>query len=152
MKYLILIPLIIFVTYRPAFTGNEDELGFTGTFLSLVNDHRESIGLKKLVHEESMDEIVGEHADEMARGKIAFGHLGFSERCAGAKQVLGGTNWCGENVARGQKTPERAFAAWMNSPGHRKNIENIKATHTGFAYTKAANGTIYWIQIFVRKK
>lgn len=152
MKYLIIIAIVVLVTYRPAFTGNEDELGFAGTFLSLVNDHRESIGLKKLVHEEAMDEIVGEHSDEMARGRVPFGHEGFSERCAGSKKVLGGTNWCGENVARGQKTPERVFTSWMNSPGHRKNIENPKATHTGFAYTKAENGSIYWIQIFVRKK
>ncbi len=151
MKYIIVVALVVLMTYHKAFTGSEDSLGFTATFISLINDHRESMGLNKLIHDEEMDVIVGVHSEQMAEGKIPFGHLGFSERCEGSRKVLGGGNWCGENVAMGQKTPLQAFTSWINSPGHRENIENARATHTGFAYAKAEDGTLYWIQNFIEK-
>jgi uncharacterized protein YkwD len=151
MKYIIVIALVVLLTYHKAFTGGEDTSEFTTTFLSLINDHREAMGLKKLIHDEEMDAIVGFHSEQMAEGKIPFGHLGFSERCEGSRKVLGGGNWCGENVAMGQKTPLQAYTSWMNSPGHRENIENDRATHTGFAYAKDENGQIYWTQIFMEK-
>jgi hypothetical protein len=36
--------------------------------------------------------------------------------------VLGITDLGGENIARGQATPQDVMDAWMNSPGHRANI------------------------------
>jgi uncharacterized protein YkwD len=30
----------------------------------------------------------------------------------------------GENIAKGQRTAESVMKAWMDSPGHRRNIEN----------------------------
>lgn len=146
MRYIVVIALVVF------FTSIELNSGFTKTFLSLVNDHRESIGLKKLIQDDEIDDVVTNHSEQMAEGKIAFGHLGFTDRCAESRKILRGANWCGENVARGQKTPERVFTAWMNSPGHKANIENPRATHTGFGYAKDEKGKIYWTQIFLEKK
>ena len=39
----------------------------------------------------------------------------------------------GENIAYGQRTPEEVMNSWMNSSGH-----------------KAANGTYYWTQMFIK--
>jgi uncharacterized protein YkwD len=87
----------------------------------------------------------------MANGTTAFGHTGFSTRCSAAKSVLGGGNWCGENVAAGQKTPKDAFNSWMNSSGHRANIEKGQATYTGFGYAQNSSGKYYWTQIFLER-
>lgn len=53
----------------------------------------------------------------------------------------------GENIAKGQKTPEAVVNAWMNSEGHRANILNPNYTQMGLGYT--ADGTVYWCQMFI---
>ncbi len=123
---------------------------WTEEFMDLVNDHRRSIGLRTLIHNDELADIVSEHSENMANGSVAFGHTGFSSRCSLGRSVLGGGNWCGENVAAGQKTPQAAFTSWMNSSGHRANIESSKATHTGFGYAKSSSGKYYWTQIFIQ--
>lgn len=121
----------------------------TTEYMGLVNDHRLGLGLEPLILEEGLDNLAKIHSIEMAGGEVAFGHDGFSERCAEAKLVLGGSNLCAENVAMGQKTAQAVFIAWMNSDGHRANIEQSRATHTGFGFQQNQNGTYYWTQIFV---
>lgn len=122
---------------------------WTEEFMDLVNAHRTNLGLRSLIQNEDMGEIARIHSQNMASGTVAFGHTGFSLRCTQSKTALGGGNWCGENVAMGQKTPEAAFNAWMNSSGHRANIEQARATHTGFGYSKSSSGQYYWTQIFL---
>ena len=52
-----------------------------------------------------------------------------------------------ENIARGQKTPDKAVAAWMTSEGHRRNILQGSYTTTGVACLKVGN-VYHWVQIF----
>ena len=54
----------------------------------------------------------------------------------------------GENIAKGQSTPEQVVQAWMDSPGHRENIMNSNYTHIGVGYV---NGGHYWTQQFIQK-
>ncbi len=54
----------------------------------------------------------------------------------------------GENIARGQATPQTVVNAWMNSSGHRANILNASYTHIGVGYV--ADGR-YWTQMFISK-
>lgn len=127
----------------------DSNLSWTEQFMDLVNDHRRSIGLRAMIHDEDVQKIATQHSQNMANGTVAFGHTGFSSRCTAARAALGGGNWCGENVAAGQKTPQAAFTSWMNSPGHRANIESSRATHTGFGYAKNSSGKYYWTQLFI---
>jgi len=55
----------------------------------------------------------------------------------------------GENIAYGQKTAAEVMSAWMNSPGHRANILSSAYTTIGVGVAKAANGTLYWTQMFM---
>jgi uncharacterized protein YkwD len=118
-------------------------------FMDLINNHRQSIGLRALIHDDELGAVAQTHCQNMANGTVAFGHDGFSTRCSLGRKILGGGNWCGENVAAGQKTPQAAYTAWMNSPGHKANIEQSRATHTGFGYAKNSSGKYYWTQIFL---
>ncbi len=52
----------------------------------------------------------------------------------------------GENIARGQSSPQAVVNAWMNSSGHRANILNSSYTHIGVGYVADGN---YWTQMFV---
>ena len=53
----------------------------------------------------------------------------------------------GENIAKGQRTPEEVVNAWMNSPGHRQNILG-NYTHIGVGYVSSGN---VWTQMFISK-
>lgn len=124
-------------------------LTWTDEFMDMVNNHRRSIGLRAIIHDDGLGDIARTHSQNMATGSVAFGHTGFSERCKDGRAELGGGNWCGENVAMGQKTPKDAFTSWMNSPGHKANIEQSRATHSGFGYVKSSSGKYYWTHIFL---
>ena len=52
----------------------------------------------------------------------------------------------GENIAH-HATADKAQAAFLSSPGHRKNILNTSFTHIGVGYV--AEGK-YWTQMFIR--
>jgi uncharacterized YkwD family protein len=54
----------------------------------------------------------------------------------------------GENIAKGQRTPQEVVAAWMNSPGHRANILNRQFTHIGVGFEQTEN---IWTQMFIGK-
>ncbi|WP_054873293.1 SafA/ExsA family spore coat assembly protein [Oxobacter pfennigii] len=56
----------------------------------------------------------------------------------------------GENIAKGQRTPEEVMVAWMNSPGHRSNILSASYTQIGVGYAKDSRGVAYWTQMFMR--
>ena len=123
----------------------------TNEFMGLVNTHRKSIGLKALVNSNEMGAIAAEHSQDMADKTVGFGHDGFSGRCAEARTALGRGNFCGENVASGQKTAQTVFTAWMNSPSHKANIENNRVTHSGLGLATDKSGTIYWTHLFLEK-
>jgi len=53
----------------------------------------------------------------------------------------------GENIAKGQRTPEQVVTAWMNSEGHRKNILG-NFTHIGVGYIESGS---VWTQMFISK-
>ena len=55
-----------------------------------------------------------------------------------------------ENIATGQKSAAEVMKAWMNSPGHRANILSRTVTEIGVGAAKAANGTLYFIQLFIK--
>ena len=52
----------------------------------------------------------------------------------------------GENLAGKIKTPEKVVDAWMNSPGHRKNIMDPAFSQIGIGYVASGN---YWCQFFL---
>jgi uncharacterized protein YkwD len=133
-------------------TGDTTASTKTEQFMKLINDHRISIGVQPLVHDEELADVAIEHSSNMATGITPFGHDGFSERCAEGRAILGGGNLCGENVAMGQKTVQAAYTAWMNSSGHKANIEQPRVTHTGFGFAQSKTGAYYWTQIFIEKK
>ena len=54
----------------------------------------------------------------------------------------------GENIAKGQTTPQQVVQAWMESPGHRANIINASYTQIGVGYVASGN---YWTRQIIGK-
>ncbi|MFZ5351157.1 MAG: SafA/ExsA family spore coat assembly protein [Bacillota bacterium] len=56
----------------------------------------------------------------------------------------------GENIAKGQRTPQEVMNAWMNSPGHRSNILSPAYLEIGVGLAKDKAGRMYWTQMFMK--
>lgn len=54
----------------------------------------------------------------------------------------------GENIAKGQQSPNEVVSDWMNSPTHRKNILNANFTTLALA-VRGEGGNKVWVQIFM---
>jgi len=111
----------------------------------LVNEHRTGMGLPVLVWNETIAIECRQHSQEMANTNT-LSHDGFNERINNISETIS-WSWAGENVAYNYSA-QGAVTAWLNSPGHKSNIEsNSNLTGVGVAYD---GSTIYFTQIFIR--
>jgi uncharacterized protein YkwD len=117
--------------------------------LQLVNAHRASIGKDALSFDALANNLAYEHTLYMIE-QNDISHDYFDER---ADRLFdeGNANSVGENVAYGQRSAKEVMEAWLNSSGHRENIEG-NFTHIGIAVVKNASGTYYFTQLFMRKR
>lgn len=117
--------------------------------LSLVNDHRASLGLSALeLDNQYTSAFAVDHTKYMIE-KEQINHDNFGYRSEGIK-FHEGAKVVGENVAYGYDTAEKVMNAWLNSPGHKAIIEG-NYTHTGFGVMKCPKGRSYYTQLFYRK-
>ena len=78
-------------------------------------------------------------------------HDYFQQRSNNLVQVLGAQR-VGENIAYNYQSAEGALNAWMNSPGHKENIEG-DYTHIGISVTiDETTGKKYFTNMFMKKK
>jgi uncharacterized protein YkwD len=114
-----------------------------------INTYRVSQGLAALTRNSAIDNQARIHSQNMANGKVPFGHTGFPERVRAIGIPYTGA---GENVAYnwGYADPATiAVQGWLKSPGHLANIRgNYNKTGTGVAMSKT--GQVYLTQIFLR--
>lgn len=117
--------------------------------LKIVNSHRKSAGLKALSSDAKLNYLAQLKAEDMAENKY-FSHN--SPTYGSAFEMLKKHGYAyktaGENIAKGQKTPQAVMKAWMNSQGHRQNILSSSYSKLGVGCAKASDGTLYWVQIF----
>ena len=129
-------------------TDNEGALSITQEILKLVNAHRESIGKQTLEFNDLATQLAKEHTEFMINAK-EISHDYFSERADRLFDEEKATN-VGENVAVGQRTAKDVMEAWLNSIGHRENIEG-NFTHIGISAIKNDAGRYYYTQLFLKK-
>ncbi len=104
--------------------------------LTLVNEHREGLGLDALTWDESMREAAEIRA---AEATLSWSHT----RPNGESWYTVSDLVKGENLAKGYDSAEAVFEAWMNSDGHRENIEWEQATAVYVSYFEISTGG-YW--------
>ena len=103
---------------------------FAARVVDLVNQHRASKGLSQLTVSTTLTNASIWKSRHMAR-YLYMAHNDpappvartTSERLAACGYPSTTTGW-GENIAYGYTTPEAVMQGWLNSPGHRANIEN----------------------------
>lgn len=119
----------------------------------LVNDHRQAMGLASLSYDARIAAVARRHSENMAAGRVPFGHEGFEERQRAISKTI---PWTGiaENVGMNDypvaRTVRAAVSGWLGSRGHRKNIEG-RYDATGVGIARDDRGTFYYTQIFVNR-
>lgn len=127
--------------------NSTSELTVSEEILKLVNQYRQSLGLSQLARNKTADDLAMNHTNYMI-SKNAISHDNFNDRWQLLQQKENATS-AGENVASGYPTAEKVFTAWLNSAGHKENIEGYY-THIGIAAIKDAQGRFYYTQLFYR--
>jgi uncharacterized protein YkwD len=120
---------------------------FETKILELINAHRQSLRLSALLPHKDIVSTAAAHTANMATGKTAIGHEGFEGRAADLITRLDAIT-AAENVAYGQTSPEEVVKNWLDSAGHRQNIEG-NYNLTGIATQTDAEGRNVFTQIFV---
>ncbi len=112
-----------------------------------INTYRTSIGLNEMVFESTTYYYAGVHTDYMIqKGKMS--HDNFSARAENISKRTGAIS-VAENVAQNYDTVGQAFEGWLNSPGHKKNIEG-DFNYSAISIKPNNNGDFYFTQIFFR--
>lgn len=115
--------------------------------LDLVNAEREDAGCKPLKASKQLAELAGDFSRSMAVEGF-FSHLGADGSSPWDRaEDLGILDLGGENIARGQDSPDEVVADWMDSPSHRANILNCEYRTMGVGEYIADDGP-WWTQDF----
>lgn len=145
---------VIVLTFFPFFLLKAQEYSFTENsfdpmtgfetietkITELVNAHRQKIGLPPLRYDQRLQSAARQHSKEM----FDLNYFAHTSPTPGIKEPqdrvyqTGLTDFAvGENVAvnsiggSDDQIAERFMEQWLNSPGHRANIERIDFTHIG---------------------
>ncbi|MCA1555591.1 MAG: CAP domain-containing protein [Acidobacteria bacterium] len=137
-------------TARLAPTGDEQRA------FDLINAQRQRRGESPLVWDAELTRMAREHSKNMAERNF-FDHTDPQGRNMMMRASAGGvTGWSAiaENIAynSGYDDPA-AFAVerWLISTKHRENILRDEFTHSGIGVARAADGRVYFTQVFVTR-
>lgn len=104
---------------------------------ALVNQHRQSVGCGPLaLHRETVVVSQG-HSDDMVNRRF-FAHVNPDGESPFDRLHGAGIDYrrAGENLAIGYPTAQAVFDGWLNSPGHRANLEKCSYTHHGLGLSE----------------
>lgn len=122
----------------------------------LVNEERRARGQQPLVWDGELTRLARQHSENMARQNF-FSHTDRNGLDTADRAAVGGV--CGwraiaENIAYNQGFDDPvgfAVERWMQSPKHRENILRTGFTHAGIGVSRAADGRVYFTQVFVAR-
>ena len=126
-----------------ASTTDETELA------RIINDYRVSVGKTPLQIVNHISYKSQEHNLYMIENNVV-NHDYFESRANNIMQVLGAVK-VGENIAYNYSTPNSALHAWLNSPGHKENLDG-DYTHFGISISvNPVNGKKYYTNMFMKR-
>lgn len=119
---------------------------FEEEVVRLVNQERAKQGLAPLTHRADVKNVAEKKAMDMINSNY-FSHTSPNYGSPFDMLKSFGITYrsAGENIAKGQKSPQEVMNAWMNSSGHRANILNRNYNGIGVGFYNGA-----WVQLFVQ--
>lgn len=129
----------------PRVSGGAPPQGEVAVFVDALNAHRRSIGCPALVWDPAVAEVAQAHSEAMRRRGF-YGHTDPEGATFTDRLRWGGVVWisAAENIARTTHGAEQVLYLWLQSPGHRANIDNCRFTTHGVGFSGE-----YWTHLFV---
>ncbi|SES29417.1 CAP domain-containing protein [Salipaludibacillus aurantiacus] len=120
------------------------EDSYEAEVVRLVNKERTSRGLDPLEHSPAVRNVAQAKSKDMVDNNY-FSHTSPTYGSPFDMLDTYGVQYrtAGENIARGQRSPEAVVNAWMNSQGHRQNILNANFSKIGVGHYENT-----WTQLF----
>lgn len=117
--------------------------------IDLTNEQRKQNGLPALQADTKLSGVAQKKSEDMRQNGY-FSHTSPTYGSPFDMMRDNGISYkaAGENIAQGQPTPQEVVKAWMDSPGHRKNILSPDFTHIGIGYDPSGH---HWTQMFIGK-
>jgi uncharacterized YkwD family protein/spore coat assembly protein SafA len=145
-------PALIYVGSKVNIPSIDDVKALEQQVIDLVNRQRASAGLTQLKANWELSRVARYKSQDMINKKY-FAHESPTYGSPFRMMETFGIKFsaAGENIAYGQKTPAEVMKSWMNSPGHKANIMSAVYNEIGVGAAKAANGTLYWTQQFIKR-
>lgn len=148
---------LIILSLLHLFPGHTDYESFKAAMLFHVNKMRREgchcgdtymPPVSPVTWDDRLAQAAAQHVIDMEKNKN-FSHLDENGTRLGDRARSAGYNWSylSENIAVGFDSISELMRAWMESPGHCKNIMSPQAVQMGVA--KKGN---YWVQDFGRRK
>lgn len=130
-------------------TTSSDVNAFEQQVVTLTNAERTKAGLAPFQTDAKLMAAAREKSLDMQKNNY-FSHTSptFGSPFDRLKALGISYKAAGENIAKGQRTPQEVVTAWMNSPGHRANIMSTSFTHIGVGYVESGH---HWTQQFIKK-
>lgn len=127
---------------------NQQVQNFQAEVARLVNVQRSRNGLRPLTVNWELQRVAQYKAQDMT-DRNYFSHTSPTYGSPFNMMKSFGIRYssAGENIAKGQRTPQQVMNSWMNSSGHRANILNSNFTQIGVGYDPRSNS---WVQMFIR--
>ena len=145
---LLFILLIVAPASLYAQKENKELKSMSTEVFRLVNEHRAGMGLKPLKYNQQITDESLHHSQNMASGRIAFGHDGFEKRSNRLMKQIKQYTGSAENVATGASTAREVVEMWLHSAVHKKNIEG-NYTLSGIGIARDRTGTLFFTQMFI---
>jgi len=114
------------------------------SFVEQMNAYRQTVGCAPLYWNMSVAEVALGHSRDMIERNF-FAHTNPDGATPFDRMTAAGISFsrAAENIANGYPTATAVLTAWLNSPGHRNNIENCTLTEHGVGL----EGT-HWTHLF----
>lgn len=130
--------------------------GFESTLIDLINQERINQGVAPLNTQSQLSSAARGHSQDMACNNI-FSHTGLDGSSPFDRIAWQGYSFsaAAENIYAGSgpyDSPQEAFNAWMNSPGHRDNMLNPVYSDIGIGYSYTSTSTYggYFTAVFAK--
>ncbi len=123
----------------------------------LINQARADAGLEPLVWSDQLASVARIHSQNMAEFKF-FSHRGLDNKLVSDRAdqfKVGRWRAIGENIAfnRGYGDPAvKAVELWLDSPTHRRNLLDPNWKESAIGVAKAADGSVYFTQVFLVRR
>ncbi|MDE1192523.1 MAG: CAP domain-containing protein [Arachidicoccus sp.] len=121
---------------------------FEDEILFYTNHFREKNNLPPLKLVSAISYEAANHSQNMASGRVPFGHIGFQQRTNYLHNKLSAVA-TGENVAYGNLSAKEVVDIWIKSPPHRKNLLG-NFTMVGIGIARNDQGLLFFTQLFAR--